>query len=94
MNVVTLPLLHISNFHEKMARPSRIAFGSCNDQTKLNPFWPILEQRKPAAFIWGGDAIYSVSSCHCTYGNLRNMAPTTSIRLNDATVRGQIVFLF
>lgn len=52
----------ITTMHDNAATKSRIAFGSCNDQSRLNPFWPVLEQRKPAAFIWGGDAIYSVSS--------------------------------
>jgi hypothetical protein len=37
---------------------SRIAFGSCNEQDLQNNFWSIIEEREPAAFIWGGDAIY------------------------------------
>jgi hypothetical protein len=41
-----------------MAIPNRIAFGSCNEQDLQNNMWPIIEQRNPAAFIWGGDAIY------------------------------------
>jgi hypothetical protein len=39
--------------------PSRIAFGSCNDQGRQNNLWPIIESRKPVAFVWGGDAIYA-----------------------------------
>jgi hypothetical protein len=39
--------------------PHRIAFGSCNDQDSKNAFWPIIESRKPTAFVWGGDAIYA-----------------------------------
>ena len=38
---------------------SRIAFGSCNDQDRVNNLWKIIESRDPAAFIWGGDAIYA-----------------------------------
>jgi len=38
---------------------SRIAFGSCNEQDMQNDFWPIIAARKPAGFIWGGDAIYA-----------------------------------
>jgi hypothetical protein len=34
--------------------PSRIAFGSCNDQDNVNNLWPIIESRNPAAFVWGG----------------------------------------
>jgi hypothetical protein len=37
----------------------RIAFGSCNDQDVQNNLWPVIESRQPAAFIWGGDAIYA-----------------------------------
>lgn len=39
--------------------PSRIAFGSCNEQDLQNNMWPIIEKRDPVAFIWGGDAIYA-----------------------------------
>jgi alkaline phosphatase D len=48
-----------------MARPdvsspsTRIAFGSCNEQNLQNNMWPIIAERNPAAFIWGGDAIYA-----------------------------------
>ncbi len=40
-------------------RADRIAFGSCNRQDRQNNFWPIIEARRPVAFIWGGDAIYA-----------------------------------
>jgi hypothetical protein len=43
----------------RRSKPSRIAFGSCNDQDRQNNLWPIIESRKPAAFIWGGDSIYA-----------------------------------
>lgn len=42
-----------------MQHPSRIAFGACNDQDQQNNIWPVIESRKPAAFIWGGDSIYA-----------------------------------
>lgn len=42
-----------------MALPSRIAFGSCNNQNLQNDFWPIIAARQPRAFVWGGDAIYA-----------------------------------
>jgi hypothetical protein len=38
---------------------NRIAFGSCNEQNYKNRLWNIIQQRKPNAFIWGGDAIYA-----------------------------------
>jgi hypothetical protein len=42
--------------------PSRIAFGSCNNQDLQNNLWPVIEKRKPAGFIWGGDSIYAGKS--------------------------------
>lgn len=39
--------------------PSRILFGSCNNQNLTQPLWPVIESRKAAAFVWGGDAIYA-----------------------------------
>ena len=38
---------------------NRIAFGSCNNHDLVNNLWPVIESRSPAAFIWGGDAIYA-----------------------------------
>ena len=40
-------------------RPSRLAFASCNSQNLSQPLWPIIASRRPAAFVWGGDAIYA-----------------------------------
>jgi hypothetical protein len=37
----------------------RIAFGSCNNQELTNKLWPVIESRRPTAYIWGGDAIYA-----------------------------------
>jgi hypothetical protein len=42
--------------------PSRIAFGSCNNQDLQNNLWSIIERRKAAGFIWGGDSIYAGES--------------------------------
>jgi len=39
--------------------PSRIAFGSCNDQNQQNNLWPQILARRPTAFVWGGDSIYA-----------------------------------
>lgn len=41
----------------------RIMFGSCNknrpEEPQLDqPFWPIIEEKKPDAWIWGGDNVY------------------------------------
>ena len=40
-------------------QPNRIAFGSCNEQDMTNKLWNIISERKPTAFIWGGDAVYA-----------------------------------
>ncbi|KAI2505744.1 PhoD-like phosphatase [Fragilaria crotonensis] len=45
--------------------PSRIAFGSCNNQDLQNNLWPIIERRKPAGFVWGGDSIYADHDYGC-----------------------------
>lgn len=45
--------------NRQSSRPSRIAFGSCNNQNMTSPLWPIIESRDVAAFVWGGDAVYS-----------------------------------
>lgn len=42
-----------------MTHHHRIAFGSCNEQDKVNHLWPVIESREPVAFVWGGDAIYA-----------------------------------
>src|SRR6056300_1965960 len=42
-----------------MPRPYRLAFGSCSHPSLPQPLWPIITSRHPAAFIWGGDAIYA-----------------------------------
>ena len=41
------------------SKKSRIAFGSCNSQNLTQPLWDVLSTRHPAAFVWGGDAIYA-----------------------------------
>ncbi len=38
-----------------------IAFGSCNDQNKPQPFWKEILNNNPDVFIWGGDNIYADS---------------------------------
>ena len=42
-----------------MPHPYRLAFGSCSHPALPQPLWPIISSRKPAGFIWGGDAIYA-----------------------------------
>jgi alkaline phosphatase D len=38
---------------------SRIAFGSCIDQTKPQPIWSAINASKPDLFIFGGDNVYA-----------------------------------
>lgn len=36
-----------------------IAFGSCNNQKKENYLWKEILKHQPAAWVWGGDNVYS-----------------------------------
>ncbi len=36
-----------------------IAFGSCNDQNRLNNLWDDILKNEPDIWIWGGDNIYA-----------------------------------
>ncbi|VEU40387.1 unnamed protein product [Pseudo-nitzschia multistriata] len=38
---------------------SRLIFGSCNSQHYEQPFWKIIGERNPAAFVWTGDSVYA-----------------------------------
>lgn len=37
---------------------TRIQFGSCNESSDVQPFWPVLAAREPDLFIWLGDIVY------------------------------------
>ncbi|KAL7532916.1 hypothetical protein ACHAWF_004284 [Thalassiosira exigua] len=39
--------------------PHRVAFGSCSHPSLPQPLWGPIRARRPAAFVWGGDAIYA-----------------------------------
>ncbi|MBK7656544.1 MAG: alkaline phosphatase family protein [Betaproteobacteria bacterium] len=41
------------------SRISKIAFGSCIDQTKPQPIWDAILADKPDLFIFGGDNVYA-----------------------------------
>ena len=36
-----------------------IAFGSCNDEDKPQPLWPVIAAEKPDLWIWTGDNVYA-----------------------------------
>ena len=36
-----------------------IAFGSCDNQRLKNELWKSIDENHPAAWIWGGDDVYS-----------------------------------
>lgn len=38
---------------------TKIAFGSCNNQRKAQPLWPIIEEYKADIFVWLGDVVYN-----------------------------------
>jgi alkaline phosphatase D len=56
---VLLPTTPFPTLEPSTPRPSRLAFGSCNDQSQYNALWPQIVARQPAVFVWGGDAIYA-----------------------------------
>lgn len=39
--------------------PHRIAIASCSHASLPQPLWPIISSRRPASFVWAGDAIYA-----------------------------------
>ena len=43
----------------RIPRETRIAFGSCADQTFPQPIWPAIANTNPALFIFGGDNVYA-----------------------------------
>lgn len=45
----------------------RVAFGSCNNQTDVQPLWKDVLAQKPDLWIWGGDNIYA------DWDSVRNM---------------------
>jgi len=44
---------------DRSSRSSRIIFGSCNSQYYDQPFWTVIKDRNPTAFVWTGDAVYA-----------------------------------
>ena len=38
--------------------PHRLALGSCSHTALSQPLWSVVRARRPAAFVWGGDAVY------------------------------------
>lgn len=40
----------------------RMAFGSCNRQNLPQTFWHKINQHQPQAFLWSGDAVYTIGN--------------------------------
>lgn len=57
----------------KRARETRIAFGSCADQTYPQPIWPAIAATDPALFIFGGDNVYADTEDPVHMQNAYNM---------------------
>ena len=51
-------------------RNSRIVFGSCNSQYYENPFWDIIRERHPTAFVWAGDAVNADDQSRALYKDI------------------------
>ncbi len=51
--------LLFSQFSFSQNNTFTIAFGSCNHQERVNPFWKDIMEQSPNLWIWGGDNIYA-----------------------------------
>jgi len=70
----------------------RIAFGSCIDQTRLQPIWaPILDER-PDLFIFGGDNVYA-STAPWSREKLEQAYATLAANPGFARLRGTVAHL-
>lgn len=47
-------VLSVSDIHEPL---ERVAFGSCNDQSKDQPLWSSILAREPQLWLWMGDNV-------------------------------------
>jgi hypothetical protein len=60
-------------------RASRIVFGSCNSQYYEQPFWEIIGDRNPTAFVWTGDAIYADDRSRQSWSDNEDPTPNSII---------------
>ncbi|KAI3745558.1 hypothetical protein L6452_07958 [Arctium lappa] len=59
---------------------SRIAFGSCANQTSPQPIWDAIVDFKPQVFIWLGDNIYGdIRRPFKLFGNERTIGPWKNV---------------
>ena len=66
-------------------RSSRIIFGSCNSQYYEQPFWNVIKNRSPTAFVWGGDAVYSDDRQVGLEEEKESMTPTSTETNTDSS---------
>jgi alkaline phosphatase D len=48
-----------ASFQKPVKPDFTIAFGSCSQENKPQPFWRAILKNEPDVFIWGGDNIYA-----------------------------------
>lgn len=75
--------LSIHPDHPATFFPDRIAFGSCNDQDKDQPLWPVISNQDPDLWIWLGDNIYA---------DTRDMSRMTSMYAKQKGLEGYDAF--
>ncbi len=55
-----------------------IAFGSCDNQRLKNELWKSIDENHPAAWIWGGDDVYSDTE------DMKELKENYAIQKNDS----------
>jgi len=86
-------LVLVTFIHQSFAKNvTRIAFGSCNNQNHQQPLWPVIIEKKPDLFIWGGDNVYAettdpdkiatayqIQDSHPEYRHFKELTPIIGI---------------
>ncbi|KAJ0658352.1 putative alkaline phosphatase [Helianthus annuus] len=82
MMMIAIALLFTFTFSvaAEEALVSRIAFGSCANQTSPQPIWDAIVDFKPQVFIWLGDNIYGdIRRPFKLFGNERTIGPWKNV---------------
>ena len=69
-------LISIASYSQ--AKTYSIAFGSCDNQRLKNELWKSIDENHPAAWIWGGDDVYSDTE------DMKELKENYAIQKNDS----------
>jgi alkaline phosphatase D len=69
-------LISIASYSQ--AKTYSIAFGSCDNQRLKNELWKSIDENHPAAWIWGGDDVYSDTE------DMKELKENYDIQKNDS----------